>query len=99
MNVSDRRILGARIRRDHHVAFLFRTDEFLGDVALNNFVREVPSHRLTTESIDLKALLQCQPARLKADVHEPGAGEVRVGEYLIHPQGLRILPRHLELRK
>lgn len=84
VNVSDRGILGARIGRHHHLAFLFRTDELLGDVALDDFVREVPPQGVATESLDLKALLQCQTAGLKTDVHQPGAREVGVSEYRDH---------------
>src|SRR5258705_12070069 len=62
MNVSDRRILSAGIGRYHHVAFLFRLNELFCDVALYNFVREVPTHRVATERVELKALLQCQTA-------------------------------------
>jgi hypothetical protein len=69
VNVSDRGILCAWIGRHHHLAFLFRTDELLCDVALDDFVREVPTQGVATESVDLKALLQCQTARLEADVH------------------------------
>ena len=85
VNVGDRRILRARISRDHHVTFLFRLHELLGDVALNNFVSEVPTHRLAAERIDLKALLQLQPAGLESNVHQPRAREVSVSENLIHP--------------
>ena len=77
VNVGDRGILCAGIGRHHHVAFLFRTDELLGDVALDDLVREVPTQRVATESLDLKALLQRQPASLEPDVHEPRAGESR----------------------
>src|SRR5437870_9658370 len=80
VNVGDRRILRARISRDHHVTFFFRLHELLGDVALNNFVSEVPTHRLAAESIDLKALLQSQSAGFEADVHQPRARAVSVGE-------------------
>jgi hypothetical protein len=44
--------------------------------------------RFATESLDLKALLQCQTARLESHVHEPGAREVRVSEDLNHQLGL-----------
>ena len=39
----------------------------------DNFVGEVPTQRVATESIDLKALLQRQIAKLESDVHEPRA--------------------------
>jgi hypothetical protein len=94
VNVSDRRILCAWIGRHHHVAFFLRLHELLGDVALDHFVREVPAQRVTTESFDLKTLLQRQPASLEADVHEPGAREVGVGEYYLRHR-LAILPRHV----
>ena len=81
MNVADRRISCAWICRDHHMTPLFRFHELPRYVALNNFMREVPSHRVATETIDLKALLQRQTAGLEADVHEPGAREVSVSEY------------------
>jgi hypothetical protein len=84
VHVSDRGILCAWIGRHHHLAFLFRLNELLCDVALDDFVREVPTQGVATESIDLKALLQCQTARLEADVHEPGAREVGVSEYRDH---------------
>ena len=84
VNVSDGRILRARISRDHHVAFFFRLHELLGDVALHNFVSEIPAHRLATERIDLKALLQCKTAGLESNVHKPRAREVSVGENSEH---------------
>src|SRR5260370_27402089 len=84
VNVSDRRILCAWISRHHHVAFLFRLHELLCDVALDYFVSEVLAHGVATESIDLEALLQGQTASLNADIHEPGAREIGVGEYLLH---------------
>ena len=91
-------VLCAGISGHHHVAFLFRTDEFLGDVALDHFVREVPTQRVATESLDLKALLQHQTARLEADVHQPRAGEVGVCEYVLRHR-LAILPRHVLFSK
>src|SRR5260370_10407972 len=62
MNVSDGRILSARIGRHHHVAFLLRLNELFCDVTLEDFVRKVPTHGVATESLDLKALLQRQTA-------------------------------------
>jgi hypothetical protein len=59
-------------------------NELLGDVTLDDFVREVPTEGIATESLDLKALLQCQTARLQPDVHESGAREVGVSEYWAH---------------
>lgn len=84
VNVSDRGILCAGICRHHHLTFLFRLNELLCDVALDDLVSEVPTHGVTAESLDLKALLQRQTARLEADVHEPGAREVGVSEYWDH---------------
>lgn len=66
------------------MAFLFRLHELLCDVALDNFVREVPTQRVATQSLDLKALLQRQPAGLQANVHEPSTREVGVSEYWEH---------------
>ncbi len=99
MNVSDRRVLRARIGCHHHVTFLFRLHKLLGDVALNNFVSEIPTHRIATKRINLKALLQRQPAGFKTDVHQASAGEVGVSENSFRPQSLRILPRLSESRK
>src|SRR5205807_9189759 len=79
VNVTDRRILRARVSRDHHVTLLLRLHKLLGDVALNNLVSEVPTHGLAAESLDLKALLQCQTAALESDVHESSAREISVG--------------------
>jgi len=62
------------------MASLLGMHQLLRDVALHDFVREVPPHRLATSRVDLKALLQRQAAAFKTDVHEPGAGEVGVGE-------------------
>src|SRR6266496_607710 len=84
MNVTDRRISCAWICRDHHVTLLFRLNKLLRHVALDNFMREVPAYCLATERVNLKALLQCETARLQADVHEPGAREVGVSEYRDH---------------
>ena len=58
VNVSDRGILSAGIGCHHYVAFLFRLNELLCDVALDDFVGEVPTQGVATESLDLKALLQ-----------------------------------------
>ena len=66
------------------MAFLFRLNELLCDVALDHFVREIPTQGVATESVDLKALLQYQTARLEANVHEPGAREVGISEYWDH---------------
>jgi hypothetical protein len=60
------------------VAFLFRLHELLRYVTLNNLVREVPTLRIATDRVDLKALLQRQSTSLEADVHEPCAGEVGI---------------------
>src|SRR6267142_1546459 len=70
MNVRDRRILSAGIGRYHHVAFLFRLNKLLRNVALDDFVREVPAQGVATKRLDLKALLQRQTARLESDIHE-----------------------------
>jgi hypothetical protein len=51
MNVSDRGILCARICRHHHLTFLFRLNELLRDIALDDFVSEVPTQGIATESI------------------------------------------------
>src|SRR5438046_1665862 len=56
VNVGDRGIFCAWVGRDHYVAVLLRLNELLCDVALDDFVREVPTHCVTTESLDLKAL-------------------------------------------
>lgn len=48
----------ARIGRHHYVAFLFRLNKLLSDLTLNHFLGEVPAHRIATERVDLKALLQ-----------------------------------------
>src|SRR2546425_8362969 len=84
VNVTDRGIPCAWIGRHHHVAFLFRLNELVCDVTLHDLVSEVPTQGVATESVDLKALLQCQSARLEADVHQPGAREVCVSEYRNH---------------
>lgn len=89
----DRRILCAGISRHHHVAFLFRTDELLSDVALDDLMSEVPTQRVATNSLDLKALLQGETTGLEADVHQTGAREVGVGENREHGAG--ILPRQV----
>ena len=91
VNVSDRRILCAWIGRHHHLTFLFRLNELLCDVALDDFVREVPTQGVATESLDLKALLQCQTSRLEADVHEPCAREVGVSEDRDHQNRIRVV--------
>src|SRR5688572_18473616 len=74
----------ARIGRHHYMTFLFRLHQLLCDVTLDDFVREVSPHGVATESVDLKALLQCQTASLEANVHEPSAREVSVSEYWAH---------------
>ena len=66
------------------MTFFFFLHELLGDVALNNFVSEVPTHRVAAERIDLKALLQRQTAGLESDVHQPRAREISVGENWEH---------------
>ena len=71
------------------MAFLFRLNELLCDVALDNFVREVMTQGLATESVDLKALLQGKAARLEAYVHESRAGKVSVSEYRDHRTSIR----------
>jgi len=78
VNIGDRRIFGARIRRHHYVAVLVSQDEFPCDVALNSFVRKVLPHSVTTDRVDLEALLQSQSARFKTDIHKPSAREVGV---------------------
>jgi hypothetical protein len=98
MNVSDGRILCARISRHHHVAFFFRLHQLLSDVALHDLMSKVPPQGVATQRFDFKALLQSQPARLEPDVHETGAREVSVGENRNH-WNLRILPRQIGLRK
>jgi hypothetical protein len=98
MNVRDWRILGARISRDHHIASPLRLHQLPRNVALHDFMRKVTPHRLATSSVNLKTLLQREPASLKTNVHEAGAGEVCVGENYFHPRSLRILPRHREAR-
>ena len=60
MNIRNRRILRARIRRDHHVAFLVSENDLPCDIALDNFVSEVLAHRVATDSVNLKALLECE---------------------------------------
>jgi len=65
---------------------------------LDDFVSEVVAHRVATETVDLKTLLQRQTAGLKSNIHQPGAGEVGVGENW-KGQSPRILPTHLILRK
>ena len=80
----DRRILCARISRDHHVALLFRLHEFPRDIALDDVVSKIPPQRIATEGLNLKALLQRQPASSEADIHEPRAGEVGVRENWEH---------------
>lgn len=60
------------------MAFLVGEYNLLRDVALHNFVSEVPSHRVATESVDLKALLQREATGLKTNVHKPGAREVKM---------------------
>jgi hypothetical protein len=87
VNVSDRRILCAGIGRHHHVAFLFRLNELLCDVTLDDFVKEVPTHGFATEGLDLKALLQGQTTRLQTDVHESSTREVGVSEDWDHIVG------------
>jgi len=47
-------------------------------------MREVAPLRITTNSLNLKALLQHQTASLEADIHQPRAREVRVSEYRKH---------------
>lgn len=59
---------------------------------------EVPPAACRNTGLNLKALLQNQPARLKPDVHQPGAGEIGVSENRNH-RSLRILPRRVGLRK
>lgn len=98
MNVSDRRILCARIRRHHHVTVLFRLYELLRDVALDDFVREVAPHRVATEAVNLKALLQCETAGFKTNVHQSSAGKIGISENRFHPRSSRILLRHPESR-
>ncbi len=66
MNVTDRGILGARISRHHHVAFLLRLNKLLCYVTLDHFMREVPTQRVATDFVDLEALLQRQTAGLLA---------------------------------
>ncbi|HSE18280.1 MAG TPA: hypothetical protein VLB46_14580 [Pyrinomonadaceae bacterium] len=46
------------------MAVLVSQNQLLGDVALNNFMIEVLTHRVATDSVDLKALLKYQPAGL-----------------------------------
>jgi hypothetical protein len=65
VNIGDRRIFGAGIRRHHYVAVVVSQHDFPRDVALNNFVPKVLSHRVTTDGVDLEALLQSQSARFK----------------------------------
>ena len=84
MNVSDRGVLCAGICGDHDMTFFFRRHELLCDVALNDFVREVPTQGIATKRLDLKTLLQCQTARLETDIHEPSPRKVGVGEYRNH---------------
>jgi hypothetical protein len=91
MNVRNRRILCARISRHHHVAFLFRLHQLLSDVALHNFMSEVPSQRVATQRFNLKALLQRQSASLQPNIHQPSAGEVGVSEYRDHLNSQRAL--------
>lgn len=57
VNVSDGRILCAWIGRHHHVAILVSQNELSRDVALDYFVSEVPTHRVTTHCVDFEALL------------------------------------------
>lgn len=90
MNIRNRRILRARIRRHHHVAFLIRENDLPRDIALDYLVREVPPHRVTTERVDLKALLQCKATSFKADVHESSAREVGVRENSSHPKEFKL---------
>lgn len=45
---------------------------------------EVSTERVATESVNLKALLQCHTAGLQADIHEPCAREVGVSEYYLN---------------
>ena len=66
------------------MAILVSQDELLRDVALNNFMTEVVTHRVTTDRVDLEALLQTQSARRKTDVHKSSAREVGVGNYSEH---------------
>src|SRR3954470_923024 len=78
---------------------LFRLHQLLRDVALHDLMQEISPHRLATSRVNLKALLQRQPAAFKTNVHETGAGEVGVSENSFHPRSLRILPRQGELYK
>ena len=88
MNIGNRRVLRARIRGHHYVAFFVCENDLPRDIALDYLVREVPSHRVATNSINFKALLQRQPASFKPDVHESRAREVGVREYWVHPRSL-----------
>ena len=47
------------------MAFFVSENNLLCYVALNDFVREVPTHRVATECVDLKALLQREAASLR----------------------------------
>jgi len=70
------------------VALLIREHNLPRDIALDNLVSEIPPHRVAANRIDLKTLLQRQPASFKPDVHQSRAGEVTVREYLSHPISL-----------
>lgn len=80
VNIAARRILSARISRDHDVTVFFGVNQFPGDVTLNNFMREVLTHLLATHAVDFKALLQSQTAIFQADVHQACTREISVGE-------------------
>jgi hypothetical protein len=73
MNIRNRRILRARIRRHHDVAIFVGENDLPCDIALHNFVIEVPPHRVATNSVKFKALLQCQSAGFESDIHESRA--------------------------
>jgi hypothetical protein len=56
MNIRNRRIPRARIRRHHHVAFLIRENDLPCDIAFDNLMIEIPTHRVATDGVDFKAL-------------------------------------------
>ena len=84
VDVADGRVFRAGISRDHDVAFSFGVSEFSSDVTLNDFMRKVLTHRLATDAVDLKALLQRKTASCEPDVHETSAREVSISENWEH---------------